>query len=258
MKSVVLKPDVIRHNTIISGHARNGQQNELYNLLSEIDQDWVELLKPNIASFNIVVSRFQQSGLRYETEIVSDQAITLHQLLFGSIAKCVSETTSSHTQSCITLVPFRDGECILRLLSFNLRDSSTRLQSYGSFEFGRALNGYILKSTNIEPNVTLEGALIHMYMKCGCVADAKLVSESVIAEDCSMRCHGLRLFSSWVGQEWCCLVQRKGNLETFLRIWTRMVFPLDCTGEDLAKKGCDYLNSWSSHIFLLIWEITRA
>lgn len=66
------------------------------------------------------------------------------------------------------------------------------------------------------------------------------------------------LFSSWVGQEWCCLVQRKGNLETFLRIWTRMAFPLDCTSEDLAKKGCDYLNSWSSHIFLLIWEITRA
>lgn len=78
----------------------------------------------------------------------------------------------------------------------NLLIIRLRLIVQASFEFGRALHGYILKSTNIEPNVTLAGALIHMYMKCGCVADAKLVSESVIAEDCSMRCHGLLTYSA--------------------------------------------------------------
>nr|XP_009627893.1 putative pentatricopeptide repeat-containing protein At3g23330 [Nicotiana tomentosiformis]XP_016440422.1 PREDICTED: putative pentatricopeptide repeat-containing protein At3g23330 [Nicotiana tabacum] len=63
MQDYGLKPDEVSFNTLLAGHARNGEKNEAYELLSEV-VNWG--LKPNLVSFNVLVSGFQQSGLSSE------------------------------------------------------------------------------------------------------------------------------------------------------------------------------------------------
>lgn len=129
------KPDEISYNTILSGHARNGQKKEVYELLSEMVQ--VDL-KPNVVSFNVIISGFQQSGLTYE-------AIKLFQTMQSPSSDVLFESARPNSITITGAI----AACA---------DLSLKIQ-------GKEIHGYALRN-GFELNNHVSSALVDMYSKC--------------------------------------------------------------------------------------------